>query len=219
MYRFIDNEGSIVYVGRTINLGQRFLNHDHLTKDIKKIEYIECKSEADMAWKEVYYINLFRNKKTTNSASVFSGDVTLLPLNDEWIDYKWRNEKYMIDLEHLLPKDIINQIDVTKIHIFRNDKINSIGDDDFALSAKWFRNATDKQIKLLSNNNTNYFKNICKTKSHESLWTTFDEYKNKVSGKGFRKGFISLNDTNVLHHTRRYLSFLCNIFSAFILKV
>lgn len=40
-----------MYVGRTTNLTRRYLNHPHLTDDIKRIEYIECKTAADMAWK------------------------------------------------------------------------------------------------------------------------------------------------------------------------
>ena len=58
VYRFVNKDDVIVYVGRTANMTKRFLNHDQLQDDVDRIEFIECDSEAEMAWKEVYYINL-----------------------------------------------------------------------------------------------------------------------------------------------------------------
>ena len=67
VYRFIDQNNNIVYVGRTTNLAKRFMNHAHLTDNVKKIEYIECHTGGDMAWKEIYYINLFENSDNFSS--------------------------------------------------------------------------------------------------------------------------------------------------------
>lgn len=59
VYRFVNKDDVIVYVGSSTNMTKRFLNHMQLQDDIDRIEFIECESEAEMAWKEVYYINLF----------------------------------------------------------------------------------------------------------------------------------------------------------------
>ena len=57
---------------------------------------------------------------------------------------------------------------------------------------------------------TNYFHNICKAKSSECLWTTYDEIVPLIKGKGFRKGFISLNEDS--SYNAIYLAFVCNLF-------
>ena len=44
-----------------------------LQDDIDRIEFIECDSEAEMAWKEVYYINLFYNSLSKNKNNIFFG--------------------------------------------------------------------------------------------------------------------------------------------------
>ena len=75
VYRFINKDENIVYVGKTIDLKTRFRQHEYLTDDIIKIEYIECASEADMTWKEIYYINLYKNKDTTNNTIGYSQNI------------------------------------------------------------------------------------------------------------------------------------------------
>lgn len=97
VYRFKDKNNKIIYVGKTINLDNRFKQHEHLTEDVKTIEYIECASESDMAWKEIYYINLFKNDKTTNTASVYHDKPTKIDFGDKWIKYKFPEKKYTLD--------------------------------------------------------------------------------------------------------------------------
>ena len=79
-------------------------------------------------------------------------------------------------------------------------KINDIGGDkrdtnsQYNLSKAWYRKDKDKSlIKKLSKSTYNYFQNITKTKSSENMWTTFQEYKNDIKGKGFTKGFVACN--------------------------
>lgn len=205
-----------MYVGRTTNLTRRYLNHPHLTDDIKRIEYIECKTAADMAWKEIYYINFFANEFTTNDADLYQGGVTDLHLNDEWKLYDRSASKYIFDKERILNNqklitnpELISKIDL--IHIIDHDKLNSIGEDKYALSRKWFYDENKKLLEKLGKHTTNYFHNICKAKSADCLWTTFDETKSLINGKCFRKGFISLNNDEDLTD-RIYLAFLCNLF-------
>lgn len=205
-----------MYVGRTTNLTRRYLNHPHLTDDIKRIEYIECKTAADMAWKEIYYINFFANEFTTNDADLYQGGVTDLHLNDEWKLYDRSASKYIFDKERIINNqklitnpELISKIDL--IHIIDHDKLNSVGEDKHALSKKWFYDENKNLLEKLGKHTTNYFHNICKAKSADCLWTTFDETKSLINGKCFRKGFISLNNDEDLTD-RIYLAFLCNLF-------
>ena len=82
-----------------------------------------------------------------------------------------------------------------KINIIRGDgdKINRIGDNPYALSKSWYRKAEDEVLSQLKRNTGNFFRNIAETKANENLWTTFKDYKHKVQGKGYTKGFVSLN--------------------------
>lgn len=217
MYRFINHNNKIVYVGRTINLERRFMNHEQLTKDIKKIEYIECETQADMVWKEIYYINLFSNDFTLNKADLYHGGVTDICLNDNWKTYRNNISVYNFDQNRIIKnqllandKEFISKIPL--IHVVKNEKLNSIGNNRYDLSQKWFYDDHNKEsLKRLSQNTTNYFRNVCKAKSSECLWTTYDEFTPLITGKGFRKGFISLNNTEVKTNGI-YLAFLCNLF-------
>lgn len=218
VYRFIDQNNHIVYVGRTINLVRRFLNHEHLTNNIKKIEYIECATAGDMAWKEIYYINLFANEFTTNSSELYTGGVTDLHLNDIWQTYSNKISNYIFDEERIIKNqellsnpELISKI--PSIHILENEKLNYLCKDKYTFSRKWFYDDKNKKDLIqLQKHVVNYFHNICHAKSSECLWTTFDETFSLVVGKekGFKKGFISLNDENVTD--RKYLAFICNLF-------
>lgn len=90
---------------------------------------------------------------------------------------------------------VYDKLDYKKlINICDNDKLNRIGDLETALSKNWYRrNANNVNIKLLKNCVGNYFKNYTKTKTSENLWTTFKDYKDLISGKGYAKGFLSSN--------------------------
>lgn len=77
------------------------------------------------------------------------------------------------------------------IHICDNVKLNRVGEDRYALSSSWYEHASQKDFDTLRNNLTNYFRNIQKAKSKDVLWTTFKPYERKLTGLGYRTGFIS----------------------------
>ena len=85
---YYDDE--VVYIGRTKRpLAQRI--REHLTKGldsininpqyVTKIEYAECKSEADMMVYEVYYINTFHPSLNTDALSIDELTITLPELS------------------------------------------------------------------------------------------------------------------------------------------
>lgn len=200
-----------------MDLLRRFINHKYLTGDIARIDYIECNTHADMIWKRIYYINLYYSADSRNVSDVYDGGITNLNLNDNWKIYRKRNkenkfnEKYFDHLADILKNNNISRY-VNLIHIIDNKKLNQIGEDKFALSKEWFKiHQEDNYIKTLSNNVTNYFRNIVRAKSKECMWTTFYATKANIVGKGFRRGFIGLNEDST-EFSRCYLAYLCNNF-------
>lgn len=229
VYRFKDKNENIIYVGRTANLINRFKNHEHLTKDVKRIEYIECDSEAEMAWKEIYYINLYYNELSMNVSDVYlNGKIKDIGLTDEWKTYSSKNfidkniqltdeelidnyQKYIINSPKYNYKDLINILD--------NHKLNSIGENIYSLSYQWFKknqwlqenNKEYKVLKQLKNNIYNYFKNIIKSKSNENMWTTYIPFKSEINGQGYAKGFVDLRE-QIEFYNRNNLAYLKNNF-------
>ena len=103
-------------------------------------------------------------------------------------------------------KDLINIYD---------GKLNDIGDKTTALSKSWYMKADKKEImKELKNNTVNYFRNICKGKSSDNMYTTFKDFESQIKGKGYTKGFVSLNirATNDYKH-KENLAYLINIYN------
>lgn len=167
VYRFLNKDNIIIYVGRTGNLYQRFLQHDHLTDEVSKIEYIECDSEAEMVWKEIYYINLYYNNLSTNISDVYlNGKMKDIGLGDKWKRYKF---KYQSDEKDIGSLDKYNKYVVeipnydykSLIHIIEHEKLNDIGKYKYSISQKWFNDHKyDGLVDKLRRNTTNFFRNI-----------------------------------------------------------
>jgi len=110
------------------------------------------------------------------------------------------------------------------INIIDDEKLNSIGEKDYSLSKAWFKKAIKNNnlelIKILKNNNYNFFQHKCKgSKTTDNMFSTFKDFKGKVKGKGFTKGFVSLNvkATNI-YADKSNLAYGCNIFLNPIIK-
>lgn len=100
------------------------------------------------------------------------------------------------------------------IHICDNQKMNEIGEKETFLSKHWYQTHSE-EIPTLKKNIYNFFRNILNAKSNECMWTTFKEYKSKVQGKGYTKGFIACNlrasnelrdRTAIAYPVNRYIS-------------
>ena len=220
VYRFLNKDNVITYVGRTVDLYKRFLQHEHLTDDIERIEYIECDSEAEMAWKEIYYINLYYNDLSTNISDVYLNvKIKDIGLNDKWRIYKYdfQLKNKDINLLEIYNKYVIDVPDYnykSLIHIIDHEKLNNIGKDKFAISQKWFNNHKyDGLVDKLRRNTTNFFRNITSSSTTDNLWTTYEEFREKMKGKGFAKAFTYLSEENNGEYSDRiYLAYLANNF-------
>lgn len=103
-------------------------------------------------------------------------------------------------------RSYVSKYDYRKlIKIIDDEKLNMIGDAPTALSKTWYkRNESNILLKKLKNNTLNFFNNKPiiynektykweKSKSRNNIWTTFKDYKEKLSGKGYAKGYIPSN--------------------------
>lgn len=102
------------------------------------------------------------------------------------------------------------------INICNNEKLNSIGDPKYALSYNWhITNAKSGNAAMLKlkHNITNYFRNIIDAPSEDIIWTTFKSSKSILKGKGYTKGFISINmRASNAYHERTTLAYPVNRF-------
>lgn len=100
-----------------------------------------------------------------------------------------------------------------KIHICENEKINFIGDTKTALSKHWYYEKAKTGVKLLKNATYNFFRNITKAKSKDIIWTTFKDYRQKVSGEGYTKSFVPCNTRATNEYINRHnVAYLINCY-------
>ncbi|MED4069611.1 hypothetical protein [Priestia megaterium] len=120
-----------------------------------------------------YYYDLFQVKYTYNSIQKLGKTYGL-------VDYDSSSEnrnKY---------KNLINiyEGDLNSNYV-SNGKVKG---NEF--SSTWMRNAEEHTIDRLKKNLYTYFRKHCKTKSNNTLWTTLLDFKTKLQGKGYTKGFL-----------------------------
>lgn len=104
-----------------------------------------------------------------------------------------------------------------KINILSDEKLNCIGENEYALSSSWFDRELDKRnkplLKTLKDNLINVFTHKFDSNSEENMWTTYKDSQSALKGKGYTKGFVSVNAraTNEFRH-KKNLAYCANIF-------
>lgn len=109
VYRFINSDEKIIYVGKTNNLDRRYVQHfnkkGHLPSEcynsVWKIEYIKTDTELNALLLETYYINKYRpkyNKLNKTYRATSTENVNLKDINSNWKTYRIVNQS-------LAPKD------------------------------------------------------------------------------------------------------------------
>ncbi|WP_186326216.1 nucleotide excision repair endonuclease [Priestia megaterium] len=108
VYRFLDENNKVIYIGRTNNITSRmsthFSNRGHLPKEcyeaVKRIDYMILKTTNDMKIKELYYIGKYKPKFNSNDKSDVS--FVMNELEDVWILFDKQNEEKIIrEIEQL----------------------------------------------------------------------------------------------------------------------
>lgn len=93
VYRFLDKDDNILYVGKTSNIYTRMEQHfiskstlqPYVYDKVVKIEYINCKDEQDMTEKEKYFISKYKN--TIHNKTLYDCKV-----NSDYDSIVWSNE-------------------------------------------------------------------------------------------------------------------------------
>lgn len=103
------------------------------------------------------------------------------------------------------------------IKIVDDPKMNSIGENEYAMSANWYRRRKREhpEIKTLRNNMNTFFRRRTNTKSNEQLWTCYKGDAQKLYGRGgrFSSSFLQLaaRATNE-YRNRTCLAYMVNRF-------
>lgn len=165
------------------------------------------------SFEEVYVLTyMFKGSLQKSYFDLYEIEYKFLSLeNGKLIDYK----PLSVD-ERTKIKSLINIID--------NDKMNSIGKDDNALNATWYKDnipltgrqskESKKLIKDLKKHINNFFTNICKgSKVEDNLFSTFKDYEEKLNGSKWNNKFIPFNSraTNEFNHIKN-LAYFVNIY-------
>lgn len=133
------------------------------------------------------------------------------------VDYEYKSAEYnntsnMHQLcEYRYRDDLTNIKDLITI-IEHDDKINRVGDGQFALSKTWY-SKNELLTDVLRKNIYNYFRNRVKSKNKENMWCTFKDYKSKLNNPKYSKGFVSLGARATNEYIdKTALAYCANIF-------
>lgn len=96
----------------------------------------------------------------------------------ELTDYERRNE---------------NREEVMRLIDIHGGTLNKIGDPHNALSASRLRLYDAETLGKIQRNIYNYFRNFCKARGDEILWTTLKDCQHSLRGRGYAKSFIPVN--------------------------
>ncbi|PYY28333.1 hypothetical protein [Paenibacillus illinoisensis] len=158
-------------------------------------------------FKETYILTyLFHSQLQKYYFDLHNIQYTYWSVSNEKGQYKF------VDQDTTFEREI--KLDIKSKIIIYEGTLNKIGEKKYSLSNTWFNNKKHLH-KQLKNNTLNYFNNIMNSKSDKNMWTTYKDFQGKISGKGYTKGFVAMNERstnkyqnkNVLAYTiNRFLS-------------
>lgn len=111
-------------------------------------------------------------------------------------------------------RDFQQRRDMAKLINIYDGNLNTIGNDKYSLSMNWYRQDDGTLKGIMKKHLYNWFNNVNRgVQSKYRLWTTFKDFKGKLSGKGYTNRFISSNirATNQYKETH-ILAYTCNKF-------
>lgn len=159
-------------------------------ESFKEIYILTYQFEAQI---QKYYYDLYNLEYNYYIATKQNNKYTIIPRP---IDYSEKEFKTFLK---------------SKINILQDDKLNAIGERETALSKSWYMHSESELLSRLKLNTENYFRHRSNSKAKYNMWTTFKDYQGKMKGKGYTKGFVSLNAraTNE-YRERENLAYLIN---------
>lgn len=104
-----------------------------------------------------------------------------------------------------------------RVHIIDKPKLNAIGKDRTALSHSWYLSASKdpaaRELNNLQNNIRNVFMNIMKSRSSDSMWTTYKPFVKLLKPNGYASCFIPFNKRASNEFANRtHLAYCVNVF-------
>jgi len=100
----------------------------------------------------------------------------------------------MYDIEYeIIPKEDKEQLEKVKglLNVYEGRSNNIFGRNSF--SKTWIENLSKRNARKISDATAYVINKVFGTKSNENAFTTFKDSKDKLSGRGYAKGFIPIN--------------------------
>lgn len=107
--------------------------------------------------------------------------------------FKYYNIPYKC-IKSSIENEIIKKKELQKLLNIYEGPANKIGNYSYSFSVNWLKNKSNSDLKSISKSVENLVKRNFKTSSELNCYTTFKAYNNKLKGKGYTKGFISVNE-------------------------
>lgn len=162
--------------------------------------------EVFKSFKEVYVLTY-----------MFNGQIQRYYYDLYNVNYEYKSISLNKKLNKYEVTDYISEYDLTKIrnliHIIDGeDKLNKVGDDKYSFSKSWLAKK-ELMYPTIVKNLENYFRNRCNGKTKDNMWATFKDYKGKLSGCRYTKGFVSLGSRATNDYVdKKNLAYCANIF-------
>ncbi len=211
IYKMFDEEEKLLYIGKTTYLYGRMNAHfskDAISKqpwklDVDKIEVMELNNQYDIDIVEIYLIG--KEKPKYNIVSSIDNceptiNVKFNEINKFILNSPVKNDVYeYYKLDHDTKRKICNNL-----QIWNKKYSNTDLQKDNTLSLTWLKNNSN-YIDFIKNDISNFFKHKCNLRSHEICWTTYDNMKDLLKGKGYTKGFVNKNESlSVFNNCKAY---------------
>lgn len=153
VYRFLNKDNEIIYIGKAKNLSARLSTHTHLPKECYdekvEVEYIEFKTEDDMGFAERYYIMKFNPKYNT---ILSDKDFNLKSIDLDIKVWKKYSEKEIRDINFCEEveslESLMNELKEVQIRIDTLRDFDLIWDDKTNDFNKSYSDLVDRQHNL-----------------------------------------------------------------------
>lgn len=115
-----------------------------------------------------------------------------------------------------VPNQSRDKISLPTIHLCMNERLNEIGDKEFALSSTWHKSigVLGGGVDVLRRNLVNFFRNKCPRDAKCRLWASYTSTRTKLQGGGYTKRFLPFN-TRATNDYRNcsHLAYAVNVFA------
>lgn len=164
----------------------RFIKDDYSDQAFKHVKILCSNSSVFyldkyfFAW--IFPFEIFRGFKEVQILTyLFEGSLLSAYFKMYNIDYETKRSDSTEQLKEI--KSLLN------IYIGRANSFNSLN----AFSKTWINNLSKASARKIAYAVSNTFTRVFQTSTKQNAFTTFKDFKSKLAGKGYTKGFIPIN--------------------------